>query len=283
MALCRLKVSLIKVILITYYISQLCISQNDCIYTVSTDKGQRMLYLDALKDISLSFTADQIDDKHTYEYTPCRNGAGICSDSEGSGGQHTSMCRQTIDGKENINCTVIANFDLSVIPEYLDDSNGTWIFNFENGDDNNCPGNNPRQFQAKFICNLNAGDGIAVSAGEGFTRCTYLFIVETKWACPNEIFNPSSNKSNTLSPGSIFLIILLSIIFGYFLFGWFISSFINRKDRPFNDIYGNIPHVTFWRKLPSLVYAGCCFTKDFCVGMFQKEDNSTSNGQYEDM
>eukprot|EP00483_Globobulimina_turgida_P000189 UN00189 len=76
-------------------IFELCIGQ----YCVYTDAGSgRKLYLDALEHATLRFTADEFNDKHTYTYTPCRNAAGECPHSSGSGGINTAMCRQTLAG-----------------------------------------------------------------------------------------------------------------------------------------------------------------------------------------
>ena len=77
--------------------------------------------------------------------------------------------------------------------------------------------------------------------------------------------------SSSLSGGSIFLIIFFTLLFAYFVFGRIICAFMNRKDKGFCDVWGNIPHATFWGKLPALVYAGCCFTKDFLLGLCSKD------------
>lgn len=110
---------------------------------------------------------------------------------------------------------------------------------------------------------------------DGVDDCYYEFQVATKWACPGEV--PPETEDNSLSGGSIFVIILISGFFAYFVFGWITCAFLNRKDRGCTDICGNVPHATFWIKLPSLVCAGCCFTKDFLFGLCSKDGGSSTN------
>ena len=149
----------LKLLISIYYILDLVISQ--CIYT--DPNTQQKLYLDALSSIKLIYHNTQESDGHTYTYTPCRNAAEECPDSEGSGGLHTSMCSQTLDHDPTV-CNVIANIDSSVVPEY-DPNNqaGTWTFNFANGDNKNC--GTARKFNVYFYCDMNAGDYTILNAG----------------------------------------------------------------------------------------------------------------------
>ena len=113
--------------------------------------------------------------------------------------------------------------------------------------------------------------------GEVGASCTYEYLLQSKWACPGQVY-VEPDSSNALSGGSIFLIILVSLLFAYFVVGWFICAYMNRKDRGYGDVIGNIPHVTFWSKLPSLVFAGCCFTKDFVVSFVSKDGDKNEVG-----
>eukprot|EP01084_Bolivina_argentea_P182040 314345_1 len=139
--------------ILTIIVSQLiyCIAQN-CVYT--DEATGYKLYLDALEHATLVFEADEISDKHTYTYTPCRNAAGECPNSEGSGGLNVAMCRQTVSGDPTI-CTVIADMD-STNPQFNPAGNGTWRFQFQNGDDEGC--GEPRQFDVYLVCDMSAGD-----------------------------------------------------------------------------------------------------------------------------
>eukprot|EP00483_Globobulimina_turgida_P012385 UN12408 len=170
------------------------------------------------------------------------------------------MCRQTLDGQADI-CTVIANVDSSVSPTYNDNADGTWEFIFQNGDDEGCGA--PRKFNVFLYCDETAGDYQIVSAGEPGVSCTYEFNIKTKWACPGQVY--VEPEKNSLSGGWIFVIFFLSVVFAYFVFGWCLCAYLNRKDRGFGDVTGNIPHITFWTNIPALTFAGCCFTKDFFV------------------
>eukprot|EP01084_Bolivina_argentea_P085819 155120_1 len=253
-------------LLLLFIIIQLIYSLfgQNCVYSDST--SGYTLYLDALAHATLRFTANEPDDKHTYTYTPCRNAAGECPNSSGEGGINTAMCRQTLSTDPSV-CTVIANTD-STQPSYNPSGNGTWEFQFSNGDDEGC--GSPRNFNVFLVCDMNAGDYKIVSAGELHSSCNYEFNIRTKWACPGQVYTESSSS---LSGGWIFVILFLSIFFAYFAFGWCFCAYLNRKDRGYGDVFGNIPHVTFWTKLPALTFAGCCFTKDFLCGLCSKGGN----------
>jgi len=251
-------------------ISQQTFGQS-CVYKDSS--SGEVLYLDALAHAQLTWTVTEENEEHTYTYTPCRNAAGDCPDSEGSGGTHTSMVRQTKDGDDL--CVVVANFDSSVMPEYDSvSSNGTWTFAFSNGDSTGCP--NARAFQVDFMCDQTAADFHIQEGGE-LRSCEYYMHVNTKWACAGEVYREPA--SSALSGGSIFCIILASVVFAYFVGGWMLCAYLNRKDGV--TVCGNVPHITFWSKLPALTFAGCCFTKDFIQGLLQKDKGDGDDGLLE--
>ena len=112
-------------------------------------------------------------------------------------------------------------------------------------------------------------------------QCRYYFDIKTKWACPGQIYTDPEDSSS-LSGGTVFCVVLFSVVFAYFCIGWIVCTTLNRKDRGFGDVTGNIPHVTFWTKLPALTLAGCFFTKDFCVGLCGKEKDP-SDESYENI
>eukprot|EP01083_Nonionella_stella_P218179 782601_1 len=170
----------ILVFIVTHLIFTQCIAQN-CVYT-DPATGYK-LYLDALEHTSLMITAEEAIDKHTYTYTPCRNAAGECPNSSGSDGLHTSMCRQTLITDPSV-CTVIADMNSSVMPTYNPSGNGTWQFQFQNGDDEGCGA--PRTINIFFMCDMSAGDYQIQSAGELHSSCNYEYNIRTKWACPGE-------------------------------------------------------------------------------------------------
>mmetsp|Transcript_58998 Transcript_58998/g.93879 ORF Transcript_58998/g.93879 Transcript_58998/m.93879 type:complete len:377 (+) Transcript_58998:158-1288(+) len=251
------------------------VNARTCEYTDSA--SGRKLYLDALADATMTHTGSASNplDRYTYTFTPCRNAAGEC-DSSG-GGVDTAMCRQTLDEDTSL-CMVIANYDASIQPTFSSTGNGTWNFIFQNGDSTGCPSQQNRELSLTLYCREQF-DYLVHDAGEVPNQdCKYEFQIYTKWACAGQYYDPEDGSSS-LSAGSIFLIILLAGLFAYFCFGWIVCFFMNRKDRGF-DVVGNIPHVTFWTKLPALTIAGCCFTKDFCLGLCSKgtsaEDGSAA-------
>ena len=135
--------------IILQFISIICHAQN-CVFT---DQTGAKLYLDALEHSTLTYSPDSPLDRHLYTFTPCRNAAGECPDS--SGGTNTAMVRQTMTGDDSV-CKVIANYDSSITPSFSDSLNGTWEFQYQNGDSDGC--DEARSFNAFFFCDLNVGD-----------------------------------------------------------------------------------------------------------------------------
>lgn len=91
--------------------------------------------------------------------------------------------------------------------------------------------------------------------------------ISSRWACPDEIYTTMEPEELTLSGGSIFVIIVFGAVFIYLVFGWIICAIKNRNDHSVCDVEANIPHIVFWMKLPSLVTAGCTFSKDFVCAL----------------
>eukprot|EP01083_Nonionella_stella_P065010 169919_1 len=243
-----------------------------CVYT-DTSSGQR-LYLDALAHSKLTYIPDEPHDQHTYTFTPCRNAAGHCTDSTGA--VNTAMCRQTLASDDGI-CTVVAQFDRDVQPTFDPSGGGQWQFVYQNGDSTGCPDGLPRTFTVNLNCSISSGDFKIISGGEKGEGCNYEFNLATRWACKGQVY---ATTDDGLSGGSIFLILLGSAVFSYFCIGWCLCAYMNKDDRQWTDI-SNIPNVTFWAKCPALVYAGCCFTKDFCCGLCAKDNTGNEDIGYE--
>ena len=91
--------------------------------------------------------------------------------------------------------------------------------------------------------------------------------IETKWACKGEVYTTAAPEDDSISPGSIFVIILFTGFLTYCVIGYIIMAILNRKDHAYWDCEANIPHLVFWIKLPQLALAGCIFTKDFLFGI----------------
>eukprot|EP01084_Bolivina_argentea_P099417 178721_1 len=228
-------------------IGRLCNSQ--CTFDDMGSSGY-MLDLRALEHATVVGN----DDEYSYIYTPCRNGDQCPSES----GTDTGMAIQTRD--DPAECFILCNWDQAATKPTYDATDETWKFEYMNGND--CNGE-PRHFYVYYNCNPSIGDYKVGSAGE-ISACVYEMYIDTKWACPGERYDPDDSS---ISGGTVFLIIFAGALFLYFVAGWIVCAFMNQKDRGFSDIVGNIPHLTFWSKLPALVIAGCCFTKDFCFGL----------------
>ena len=112
---------------------------------------------------------------------------------------------------------------------------------------------------------------------EPYGNCSAWMDIETKWACPGEIYTTQEPEDNSLSGGSIFVIILFVLFLSYCIIGYIICAILNRKDHPYWDCEANIPHLVFWAKLPSLVVAGCLFSKDFILALLGCEGDQDSS------
>eukprot|EP01084_Bolivina_argentea_P265367 449791_1 len=241
---------------------------------VFRDAGTSGLQLDlrALADTTLK-KSDDLTPQNQYEYSPCQNGIDldICAPD-------TAMAVKLQGEPPNYEkCDVIANWDTdaqSTIP-YYNSAFERWTFNYSTGNDCN---NEPYKFFVYYNCDPDIGDYRVVSVGSP-QECEGLMYIDTQWACPGEIYTTPAPIDNSLSAGSIIVIILLLAFLIYFTIGYIICAILNRKDYGYCDVQANIPHIVFWIKLPALVMAGCMFTKDFLLALCScdnKIDDKTS-------
>jgi len=156
-------------------------------------------------------------------------------------------------------CTVLANYDNMQTRPLLDLATERWTFQYQTG--NEC-GNSTWQFTAYFDCDPDIGDFFIIDAGSP-NDCSAEMYISTHWACPGEVYTTNAPEELTVSGGSIFVIIVFGAAFMYLIFGWMICAIKNRNDHSLCDFEANIPHITFWMKLPALVIAGCTFSRDF--------------------
>ena len=84
------------------------------------------------------------------------------------------MCRQTLETDPSA-CRVIARMNSTVVPSFNTDSNGTWEFQFQNGDSDGCGA--PRVFNVFFVCDMSAGDYQIVSAGLCLSKPKYICVL----------------------------------------------------------------------------------------------------------
>lgn len=104
--------------------------------------------------------------------------------------------------------------------------------------------------------------------------------IDTKWACPGEVYTTTpAPEADTISGGSIFVIVLFVGFLTYCFIGYIVNAILNRKDHTYWDCEANIPHLVFWIKLPTLALAGCCFTKDFFLALIGCDGSSSDKTQ----
>eukprot|EP01084_Bolivina_argentea_P298371 514152_1 len=87
---------------------------------------------------------------------------------------------------------------------------------------------------------------------------------------------PSSwiEESSSLSGGSIFLILVFSLLGGYCVIGFIITGLRNKHGGGFKDVSANIPNRDFWGILPAYVYMGCCYSKQYVMGKFKNQSSA---------
>ena len=117
-------------------------------------------------------------------------------------------------------------------------------------------------FTAYFSCNMEAGDYSIKSAGVLDPQsCNFEMFIESVWGCPGMVYQ---GQGIQLSPGTYFIIFLFAGLLIYFITGWILNCINNGK---YGDFVSNMPHLTFWSKLPMLIRAGCIFSKDFLCAL----------------
>eukprot|EP01084_Bolivina_argentea_P085734 154959_1 len=246
-----MKVTLLLVV--TYYL--LNIGHSQCAYTYTNTTTQVSTKLDMSCLNGMTF--DYYEEPYHFLYTPCQNGDRCMNDQESI----TGMVVQSSEEGETDQCFLIAVWDNSAVATY-DASSRTWLVAFENGDD--CFGT-PRRFEAELVCDSST-DGRVMGMDEPRT-CEYVMTINTRYACGVV----ACSSDDGISGGSVFLIIFFSGFFLYFVVGYLVMAFTKNKEGGVADFSNNIPQKAFWCMLPSLVLAGCMFSKDFIVGLCNKD------------
>jgi len=216
----------------------------------------------ALAYTSLSYR--EPDSNWTYYFTPCRNGEQCTMGSRTDTGMFIRN-----EEPEN-NCQVLANWE-NLQPTF-NQVDETWTFKYQNG--NLCKNKSTPIFYAYFACDMDAGDYRIVSAGM-MNECEFEMYIETQWGCPGQHYEEADEDQ--MSFGTYFLVVLFAMFVIYCGCGWIFATIKNGKH---GDCVGNIPHVTFWSKLPLLVFAGCVFTKDFLYYLCVPKTSHAPAGDY---
>ena len=160
----------------------------------------------------------------------------------------------------NDNCEILTNWDDGKVQPHYDQIDSTWTFEYN--ENNACNDNQTATLYAFFKCDEDAGDYRIEHVGTfEDNQCQFEIYVDTIWGCPGML---TEGANEQLSPGTYFIIVLFGGLMIYCMIGWLIGYINNGK---YGDFVSNIPHITFWLKLPSLVLAGCVFTKDFFMSL----------------
>jgi 1,2-dihydroxy-3-keto-5-methylthiopentene dioxygenase len=176
-----------------------------------------------------------------YWVNPCRATiTSIC-------GSNSATCQQwdptRDDGKASLGSTTTAK----IIGQNLDEQKEKGGFTIEfTGGTTAQPSGQARQMEIDFICDPT-GDGMGTPEYSGEQPALHYNIKwTTKMACPV--------AGGALSPGSIILIVLASLIFVYFVGGIIFMKFVKHAEG-----IEIIPNVEFWVAIPGLVKDGCLF------------------------
>merc|ERR1719411_2054914 len=161
-------------------------STPNCVFKDGAGSG-RQLDLRALAFTELKMT-DGLTPPNEYEYTPCRN-AITCEPD-------TAMAVKLQKIPEDT-CFVMANWDSEATLPYYNDIEEKWTFNYTTG--NKC-GGEPYTFYVNLYCDPNGGDYKVVSA-ETIANCTSDMNIDTKWACPGEIYTTPMPEDNSSLSG----------------------------------------------------------------------------------
>ena len=94
----------------------------------------------------------------------------------------------------------------------------------------------------------------------------------TKYACDgvNTHCDISDDSSSSISGGWIFIIILICGLFAYCVVGYIVTALTVNKEGGFKDFSNNIPNKSLWINCIPLVIAGCQYSKEFMMGLINK-------------
>jgi len=241
---------------------------------IKTDKGSYNLSPISGKSYHV---VDPVSKFVSYDFSFCSNVANIsgCPNSVGSVSalQHTSVYGQ---------CYSLGQWDSSYLSEddgLVSTTNGFQI-KFKNGDSSLCP--EKRTLIYDFQC--EGGVSVGTLSLSVPANCEYEVTVPTKYVC--------SSVAGGLSGGTIFLIVLLSVIILYCIIG---IGYNQRKGgtRGFKE---SVPQSELWcEKCPFWTKTGClvswtftCSTLRLCMRKLCKKgsrgnDDVDDNGPYEEV
>ncbi|XP_065845841.1 uncharacterized protein [Oscarella lobularis] len=156
---------------------------------------------------------------------------GACSD--------VTVCQSTTDGVWTYRVAELEN-------AYFSTERDDIYYNMINGDEG-------RTARILLSCSEDE-EGELTASGDGGSL-SYQFTLNSKHACPFQGSAPGGpGGSSALSPGSILLIIVFSLLIAYFVVGIMIMKFkMNAEGKEI------IPQSAFWTAIPGLIKDGALF------------------------
>mmetsp|Transcript_4538 Transcript_4538/g.11222 ORF Transcript_4538/g.11222 Transcript_4538/m.11222 type:complete len:263 (+) Transcript_4538:220-1008(+) len=190
----------------------------------------------------------------------------ICSEDQGlKGCTSSAVCQQPASGDAK-SCGKLDTQKYSVVGE----DNGETVSVLYN-DGTQCQDGTPRQTTITLKCGKDPTQIVGSVAEDPANKCFYLITMQGKELCATGSTPPKGGSDNSLSGGSIFLIILACSIVLYLIVG--VGVKFQKYEARGIDL---IPNLDFWRDLPFLCKDGVMFVVDKVKGLF-----GGSSGTYE--
>ena len=188
-----------------------------------------------------------------------------------------------IANENDAECFVVGSFDHNEFNPTYNADVGSFTFTYNNGDNYDCKDDNARTWIPTFQCvedtEWEVGD--VTEEGEATDNtCLYQVTITTKYACQDQIQSCSdSDNPNTLGLGYIFILVLFGGILVYCIVGYFVMGLCVNREGGITDYKDNIPNKSFWCNLPSLVMAGCLYSKEIICGVCSKRPKGENAGE----
>eukprot|EP01083_Nonionella_stella_P201699 737642_1 len=194
-------------LILCYYL--LSIAYGDCQWAVKAATGGTVtLDLSCIeeehKTIHIKGTGQ--DSHHDYYWS-------MCSNSQQCNGDNV-MVRQIVDG-DSSHCYVLGRYDGKIKP--TTPNGDTWQFVYANGQ-NDC-GHPARTWAPTFICNPDEEWKVG-NVNEELNTCYYTIIINTKYACSNNVMHCAPKEEYNFPYGWVFLSGLIGLLFVYCLIGY---------------------------------------------------------------
>eukprot|EP00484_Ammonia_sp_Unknown_P001738 CAMPEP_0197023024 /NCGR_PEP_ID=MMETSP1384-20130603/3807_1 /TAXON_ID=29189 /ORGANISM="Ammonia sp." /LENGTH=269 /DNA_ID=CAMNT_0042451167 /DNA_START=29 /DNA_END=838 /DNA_ORIENTATION=+ len=224
-----------------------------------SDSSGNVLNLGCLNG-QMKTAEDTASTPHVYQWSLCSNGT-VCNE------KNVMVCQYQQENPDDQKF-ILGRWDPDVQPSF--DGNRSWTFEYENGD-TDCGPRGARAWVPTFECDHSTEWAIS-TVEETPGSCLYRTTITTKYACLGQTYACSQDESSSgISGGWIFIIVLISAFMCYCCIGYVVMATTKNKAGGFADFQNNIPQKQFWTVLPKLVIAGCLYSKDAMMGLFNKD------------